>query len=165
MKLSLNGELIGMKNVSRQTRLTAAFDVPYQPGVLLAESLIDGKVIARQSFRTAGVPAKLRLTADRPRIRADRNALAFVTVEALDRAGLVVPDAAMTINFRLTGPGELGAVGNGDLRFVGSFRQPHCLTHQGRCLAVIRPKGNRHRRVPRQAAGLKAAIVKIQITV
>jgi beta-galactosidase len=141
VRLNLNGELIGTKKVSRQTRLTATFEVPYRPGVLTAEAIADGKIVARQSLRTAGAPAKLRLTADRPRIRPDRNDLTFVTVEVLDRAGVVVPDTALTANFRITGPGELATVGNGDLRFVGSFRQPHCLTHQGRCLAVIRPKG------------------------
>jgi beta-galactosidase len=141
VRLTLNGREIGTKEVSLATRLTAAFDVPYEPGVLTAEALAGGKVVARQSLRTAGPPAKLRLTADRPRIGADRNDLAFVTVEVLDRAGVVVPNAGTTIQFSLAGPGELAAVGNGDLRFVGSFRQPHCVVYQGRCLSVVRPKG------------------------
>jgi beta-galactosidase len=141
VRLSLNREVIGTKEVSRWTRLIAEFEVPYQPGVLMAEALVEGKVVARRLFRTAGSPAQLRLAVDRPRIRADRNDLAFVTVEVLDRAGVIVPCSATEIQFRLAGPGELAAVGNGDLRFVGSFRQPHCVTYQGRCLAILRPKG------------------------
>ena len=163
VRLTLNGKDLGTKAVSRETKFTATFDVPYEPGELRAEALTGGKVVARQSLRTAGAPAKLRLIADRPRIRADRNDLAFVTVEVLDRNGLVVPNAALTVNFRLTGPGELAAVGNGDPKFIGSFQQPHCMPHRGRCLAIVRPKGKPGAIEFRaQAKGLTLAALKIQ---
>jgi beta-galactosidase len=166
VRLTLNGREIGTKEVSRETKFTATFDVPYEPGELRAEALsAEGKVVARQSLRTAGAPAKLRLTVDRAKIRADRNDLAFVTVEVLDPNGLVVPNAALTVNFRLTGPGELAAVGNGDPKFVGSFQQPHCTPHRGRCLAIVRPKGKTGAIEFRaQVKGLTPAALKIQTT-
>ena len=165
VRLTLNGKDLGTKPVSRETKFTASFDVPYEPGELRAEALAGGKVVARQSLRTAGKPAKLRLTADRARIQADRNDLAFVTVEVLDRDGLVVPNAALTVNFRIAGPGELAAVGNGDPRFIGSFQQPHCTPQRGRCLAIVRPKGKPGAIEFRaQAKGLTPAAIKIQTT-
>jgi beta-galactosidase len=66
----------------------------------------------------------MRLTADRPEIRANRNDLAYVTVEVVDAAG------------------ELAAVGSGNPCDPSSFRRPERTAFQGRCLAILRPAGD-----------------------
>lgn len=78
VRLELNGKVIGEKTVSEATKLTAKFDVPYTPGKLVAIGLNNSKAIAKTVLNTTGEPKKLKLTADRTKIRADRNDLVYV---------------------------------------------------------------------------------------
>jgi beta-galactosidase len=142
VRLELNGKKLGEKLVSAGTKLTARFDVPYAPGILRAVGLINGKEVAAVAIRSAGPPKKLRLTADRPEIRASRNDLAYVTVEVVDAAGERVPFATVPVRFTVTGAGELAAVGSGNPCDPASFRRPERATFQGRCLAILRPVGD-----------------------
>lgn len=164
VRLLLNGKEIETKSVSPETKLTAEFEVPYAPGELQAIALKDGKEIEKRTFRTAGEPAKLRLTADRQKIHADRNDLAYVTVEVLDAAGNLAPDAMLPIRFSIEGEGvgKLIAVGSADPRDVASFQQPQRRTFQGKCLAVLQPNGARGSITLRATSeGIAPATIKI----
>jgi beta-galactosidase len=141
VRLELNGKVIGEKPVSDATKLTANFEVPYERGELRAVGLSGGKAVASASLRTAGEPEKIRLTADRTTIRADRNDLSYVTVEVVDRDGNVIPTAKIPIHFTVTGVGELAATGSAAPNDMASFRVPLRTTYQGRCLAILRPQG------------------------
>ena len=61
VKLYLNGQLIGTKQVSRETEFKAIFSVPYKAGTLRAEA--GGESV---TLKTAGKPARLRLTLTAP---------------------------------------------------------------------------------------------------
>jgi beta-galactosidase len=163
VRLLLNGKQVGEAAVSADTKLRADFSVPYAPGELRAVALTKGKELASVVFTTTGAPASLRLVADRASLRTDRNDLAFVTVEALDGSGRLVPDAVVPVRFSLTGVAELAAVGNANPKDAASFRQPERRTFQGRCLAVLRPTGSRGAITLRaEAEGLTAASVRLQ---
>lgn len=138
VRLELNGKVIATNPVNK---MTARFKVPYQPGELRAVGLSDDKDVASASLRTAGEAAKIRLTADRTTIRADRNDLCYVTVEVVDQNDNVVPVAANQIRFTVSGAGELAATGNGAPNDASSFRLPSRKAFQGRCLAILRPQG------------------------
>ena len=112
VRLELNGKVIGQKPVSDKTKLTAKFDVPYAAGELKATGVTDGKEVATKVFRTTGKPASIRMIADRSTISANRNDLAYVTVEITDDAGNLVPNADVKVNLSVTGDGELFASGN-----------------------------------------------------
>ena len=86
----------------------------YQPGELKVETYKNGKPWAVDSVKTAGVPAKPALSADRSGIRADGLDLSFVTVRVLDTAGVAVRRASDSIRFKIEGPGETIATDNGD---------------------------------------------------
>ncbi len=140
VRLELNGKEIATQQTN--ARLTARFDVPYAGGELKAVGLKDGKTVATKVLRTVGPAKKIRLTADRSTIRADRGDLAYVTVEITDAAGNVLPDASNLVRFTITGPGELAAVGSGAPNMMESFQQPRRTAWHGRCLAILRPKGD-----------------------
>ncbi len=142
VRLELNGKTIGEQDVSALTKLCARFDVPYAPGELRAIAIAQGRELGRTTLATTGPPRKLRLTPDRPRIRADRSDLSFVTVEVVDAQGRRVPDAVDVVRFTVSGPGELAAQGSGSPNDPASFRAPARKCFQGRCLAVVRPRGN-----------------------
>jgi beta-galactosidase len=143
--------------------LTARFEVPYAAGELKAVGLKKGKIVATKTLRTVGPAKKIRLTVDRATIRADRNDLAYVTVEITDAAGNVLPDASNLVHFKLTGPGELAAVGSGAPNVMESFRQPQHTAWHGRALAILRPLGSTGKiALTAEADGLKAATIVIK---
>ncbi len=141
VRLLLNGKAIATKPVSAETKYKAEFTVPYSPGELKAVALAGGQSIAELAFHTTGRPAALHLRADRGKIRNDRCDLAFVTVEVLDAAGELVPDAVAPVSFRISGAGELAGVGSANPKDVDSFQRPRHRTYHGQCLVVLRPNG------------------------
>ena len=163
VRLELNGKEIATKQINGG-RLTARFEVPYAAGELKAVGLKNGKIVATKILRTVGPAKKVRLTVDRSTIRADRNDLAYVTVEITDASGNLLPDATNLVHFTLTGPGELAAVGSGAPNVMESFRQPQHTAWHGRCLAILRPLGAAGKLALRaEADGLSAAEVTVRV--
>jgi beta-galactosidase len=160
----LNGQEIGVKPVSAETKFKAGFDVRYAPGELKAIAFAQGEQIAELTFETVGKPAELRLKADRQSIRRDSNDLAYVTLEVRDEAGELVPDAALPVAFSISGEGELAAVGTANPKDMGSFRQQHPTTFHGKCLAIVRPTGHAGSVTLRaQAEGLSPASIELKV--
>jgi beta-galactosidase len=141
VRLELNGKVIGTKPISAETKLTATFEVPYEAGELKAVALQDGKEMSTKIMKTTGKPVKIRLTADRAEIKASRNDLSYVTVEVIDEAGNLVPDAVLPVQFAVEGAGELAAVENGNPTDMKSFRHPQVNSFKGKCLVILRPTG------------------------
>lgn len=139
VRLLLNGENLGTRKPDE--KITAGFDVPYQPGTLTAIAYVNGKEIGRQTLTTVGVPAQVRLRADRVEVSDSRNDLAFVQVEVVDREGNLVPDAAVPLIFTVTGDAELAAAGSANPRAVESFKDDRCHAFHGMALAIVRPLG------------------------
>jgi len=162
VRLELNGKVIGQKQTSDKTRLTAKFTVPYSPGELKAIGIINGKEVATKMFKTAGKPSHLVLTSDRAHINADRNDLAYVSVEVRDKDENLVPNTHITVKFTVSGGGELLASGNAAPDDMHSFRKPECKTFNGKCLAIIRPYAKAGSiKVNAEAAGLPNAMIEI----
>jgi len=140
VRLVLNGKIIGEQNASAQTKLTATFTVNYQPGVLKAIGLKNGKAVDSVELKTAGKPARIRLTADRTRIQATPGNLVYITAEVLDEKGQLVPDASNLLHFNISGGGEIIATGNADPTGMESMQQPKHKTFEGKCLIIVRSK-------------------------
>ena len=139
VRLELNGDLAGIADVSEDTRLTAVFEVPYQPGVLTAIGLENGREITRQVLRTAGSPARLRVTPERETINLSPGELVYFNIEVVDENGQLVPYAENHVEFSIEGNGSLQAVGNGNPTDMKSFQQPFVNSFRGRCQIIVRP--------------------------
>jgi len=165
VKLELNGKLIGAQSVDGEKSITATFEVPYEPGTLVARCFDDGKETASQTIKTVGEPTAIRLAADRGIIRADRNDLAYIMTEVVDKDGNVIPWADdVTINFEISGQGELAGVGNGNPSDMASFQQPVRKTYMGTCLAIVRPVSTPGKIIIKaNAAGLKEGTVEVTV--
>lgn len=163
VKLELNGKIVGEQKVDMGKSITATFEVPFEPGTLIAHCYDNGKESASQTLETTGKPVAVRLVADRTRIRADRNDLSYVRAEIIDFKGNIVPDADDTmVNFEAIGNGKVAGVGNGNPRDMSSFQQPKKKAFQGICLAIIRPETTPGKiNVRATAEGLKEASVII----
>jgi beta-galactosidase len=81
----------------------------------------------------------------------------------MDRLGTVVPTAAIPIRFTVTGAGELAATGSPAPNDASSFHLPVRKTFEGRCLAILRPKGDAGKiTLKAEADGVKAAAIVVQ---
>ena len=131
--LYLNDKQIGKKTVDISTEFKAVFSVPYEAGTLRAEA--GGKSV---TLSTAGEPAKLRLTADRPALKADGQDLAYITIEVVDAQGRVCPDAAIPCEAAVQGQGRLMSFATADLQDHEPKTSPRVTTWKGRALLVVR---------------------------
>lgn len=133
VKLYLNDQLIGTKQVSRNSEFKAVFTVPYQTGTLRAEA--NGESII---LKTAGAPARIRLTPDRTVMTADGQSLIFVVAEVVDKNGILVPEAAIPCEATVKGAGKLLAFASADLKDVEPYTSSNTKTWKGRAMLVIR---------------------------
>ena len=140
VKLYLNDQLVGTKQVSRETEFKAVFTVPYAPGVLkaIATSQSAQSTQTTTILKTAGEPARLRLTPDRTVMAADGQSLTFITVEVVDKDGTPVPEAAIPCEATVKGAGSLLAFASADLKDTEPYTSPRVTTWKGRALLVIR---------------------------
>ncbi|MGV8096139.1 MAG: glycoside hydrolase family 2 TIM barrel-domain containing protein [Mangrovibacterium sp.] len=139
VRLELNNQIIGSKEVSEKTNLTARFEVPYQPGELTAVGIKDGREVARRVLRTTGKPSVIKIVAEEDKVLSAGNDLAYFNIEIQDENGLLVPDAVIPVEFSVEGNGRLQAVGNGNPADMMSFQQPKVSTYRGRCQIIVRP--------------------------
>ena len=133
VKLYLNDKLIGTKQVSRETEFKAVFTVLYKTGSLRAEA--GGESV---TLKTAGEPARLRLTTDRTVMKADGQSLTFVTVEVVDKNGVVCPEATIDCEAIVKGQGTLLAFASADLKDTEPYTSSRVKTWKGRALLVVR---------------------------
>gem|GEM_PF-3175551 len=86
----------------------------YAPDVLEARGSSSGRVVLIEKRETTGAPGKLALSTDRQKIAADGEDLSIITVEVRDAQGRLMPIAGNEVGFKITGPGSLIGLGNGD---------------------------------------------------
>ena len=163
IRMELNGKVIGTKSVSPDTKLTAMFEVPYEAGELKAIGMKDGKEVESKVLKTTGNAAKIKLTADRSTINASRNDLSYVTVEIVDEAGVLIPNAQPLVQFKVEGAGEIAAVENGNPTDLKSFRSPRVTSFNGRSLVILRPNGSSGEiKLKAESAGLEGTEITVQ---
>ena len=135
VRLYLNDRLVGEQ---QSAECKAVFTLPYQPGTLRAEGVTEEGQPVSVSLSTAGEPCQIRLTADKSTFLADGQDLIYVTVEILDRNGLVCPDAAIPLTATVKGAGSLLSFASADLKDTSVYTDAHCTTWKGRALLAVR---------------------------
>ena len=116
------------------------WEVPYKPGEIKVVAFRNGRPIGEDSRKTAHKAAAVKLTPEQLELADDE--LGFVKVELEDDNGTVLPLAKDRVNFKLEGPGEIVAVGNGSHSGLDSFAETssHPL-YYGRALVIVRRTG------------------------
>jgi beta-galactosidase len=135
VELFLNGQSQESKKVEPLTHLE--WTVKYEPGVLEARGMKDGKVVLIEKRETTGEPVSIRLTPDRAEINADGEDVCMLRVETLDSAGRVVPTSENMIVFKVTGEGKLIGVGNGDPNCQESDKEPRRSLFNGLAQVIV----------------------------
>jgi len=141
VELFLNNKSLGRKQTNRSTKFIAAWNVPYQPGALLAIGYDGGKKVNTAILNTALAPVAIKLTPDRNNISANKQDLCYVTIGLTDAKGNLDPRASNLLRFKVDGPGTIAGVGNADPRSTESYQQPQRKAWRGKCMVVIRSMG------------------------
>ncbi|SFF73065.1 beta-galactosidase [Novosphingobium sp. CF614] len=161
VRLRMNGEVIGEKPCDRI--MGAEFKAIYRPGVIAAEALQGGKVVARAVHRTAGPAVALRLTATRRDLRGDGEDVAAFTVDTVDAKGVHVPLADARVTFRTWG-GTLIGVGNGDPNCHESEKAPERSLFNGLAQLIVRADAREGQvLIEARAAGLVPARIAVPV--
>jgi beta-galactosidase len=180
VELFLNGKSLGRKkrfsepveipvgqNASRDRKFVSKYrlewQVPYQAGSLKAVAYQGGKQVAVDEVRTAGAPARVKITPDRATIQADGEDLSFVTVRIEDKDGNLCPMADNLVKFNVTGTGRIRAVDNGNAATVESFQADHRKAFSGMALLIVSSQKGQAGRIHVTAIsdGLTAGAVEI----
>jgi beta-galactosidase len=164
VRLYLNDKLIGEKATGRSEQFKAMFTVPYAPGTLKAVGIRGDRAVAESVLTTAGNPVRLRLTADRTTLQAGGQDLSFVTVEAIDAEGRFQPNADQEVQFTITGPGAIAAVGNADGKDESPYQGDRRKLFQGRALVVVRTQGQSGAiQLTAKTAGLAENVLRLDV--
>ena len=179
VELFVNGKSVGRKkrfaepfeipvggNVSKDhkfvTKYRLEWQVPFAPGSLKAVAYQGGKQVAADEVRTAGAPARIRLTPDRSTIHADGDDLSFVTVRIEDKDGNLCPMADNLVKFDVSGAGSIAAVDNGNAATTEAFQADHRKAFSGMALLIVRSQKQAGKiRVMATSEGLRQAETEI----
>ena len=138
VRLYLNGKNIGEKETAKAQEFKATFIIPYTKGELKAVGLQNNKEVASVFLKTAGETAIIKLKADRKTIEADGQDLVYVNVEILDEKGILNPNAANELTFKVSGAGAIAGVDNADLKDADLYVANTRKAWKGRAMVIIK---------------------------
>jgi beta-galactosidase len=141
--------------------------VAFEPGTIKAIAKNKGQVVVADELQTAGKSAKIMLVADRNKISTDWDGVCCVTAAVTDENGVHIPSANDLISFKISGPGVIAAVSNGDRSSHESFQSPRRRAFQGQCIAIIKAGSGDGGKITLSASapGLSDASVTIESVV
>lgn len=163
VELLLDGQSVGVapvgSDVGGQARgFIARFETVYRRGVLVAVARRNGTEVGRAQLCSLVGDVTLSASAERKKVAASPDDLAFVHLAIQDAAGTVAVDAAADVTVTVTGPAELVALSSAKPDDEHSFAGASHATHEGRLLAVVRPTGRGRIRVVAESAVGRASV-------
>lgn len=160
-ELFLNGKSLGRK-IKGPFQYRLRWDsVKYEPGELKVITYKNSKQWATVSKKTTGVAVRIQLLME---TKIKRKDLAFITVQLLDKEGLLVPTADNLVRFKLSGPGKITAVGNGDPTNYDSFQSNMYKAFLGQCLLIVQStERNGTIRISAESDSLKSGGIQISL--
>ncbi len=136
VELFLNGKSLGEKNMIDEMDLV--WQVPYEPGVIVAKGKKGEKIVSIKEISTSGSPAKIQLVADRKTILANGQDVVHLEINIQDEHNNFVPDASNKIILKIEGDATIIAVDNGDPLNEESYNSSSLKAFNGKCLVIIK---------------------------
>jgi beta-galactosidase len=143
VELFLNGKSLGTQKLHPDAS-AITYQVPFEAGVLKAVARSGGKIVANDELRTAGKPARIVFTADKPSmaLTPDWNDVRTVSATLVDEAGTRIPDSATVVHFSVSGPASIVAVDNGNMMDHDPFQATQRKLYDGHAIALLRATGS-----------------------
>lgn len=168
-ELFVNGKSMGRQKIDHAhgQKLTADYIVTYEKGEITAVAYDDdGKEIARQSRKSFGDSAALKLDMYEPdrKYTAGCGDMAFIEVSAEDAEGNPVENACDLVDVKVEGAGYLAGLDNGDSTDSAEYKGYSKRLFSGKMLILVsvgKEKGEV--KVSVSAKGLKGAEVSFNV--
>ena len=123
------------------TRMNSEYHVGWRvifdPGEVKVVARKNGQVVGEQTIKTAGPPAKIRLSKD----YQGKNTT-FITAEVVDKDGNLCPWADDLIHFIGEGDGRILGTDNGCQTSMERFTSPQRHAFHGKCMVVVTGNGS-----------------------
>jgi beta-galactosidase len=106
VELFVNGKSRGVVAMPTNGYIFAFPEIVFEPGVIKAAAMAEGKTVARDEIQTTGEARALKLTAHAgPKgLQADGSDAAFFDVEVVDAQGRRCPTDEARVDFKIAGP-------------------------------------------------------------
>lgn len=140
-------------------------DAVYEPGeVKVVAYDAEGKPAEEKIVRTAGKADHLVLSANREALNADGDDLVYITVQAADKNGNIVPTDSREVKFAVKGAGKFRAAANGDPTSLRLFHLPATDLFSGAATAIVQADATKGMvTLEAKAKGLKGAKITIPV--
>lgn len=140
-------------------------DAVYEPGeVKVVAYDAEGKPAEEKIVRTAGKADHLVLSANREALKADGDDLVYITVQAADKNGNIVPTDSREVKFAVKGAGKFRAAANGDPTSLRLFHLPATDLFSGAATAIVQADASKGTvTLEAKAKGLKGAKITIPV--
>ena len=153
-ELFVNGKSQGRK--SRDGYRFVWDNVVYEPGTVEVIVYKNGSEWAREQVRTAGKASALAASVD-----YSGEDLTYLTVDVLDKKGILVPDADNLLSFSVQGPALIIGTDAGDPTSHVPLYSPELPAFHGKASAVIRRTGEGPVKVICKSKGLKTTKITL----
>ena len=140
VEILINGRSLGRRAlcIDRPMPCSVRFETVYESGEVTAVSYSGGKEISRDSLHTTGKAEKIRIAAEKDKMRADGHDLIFVNIEIVDADGNIVPDADTELNAAASGVGLAAGFGSAAPVTEEDYTDNKAHTYRGRAMLVLR---------------------------
>lgn len=172
-----NDSVCTTKSGSNASSLYASFNVAFTGGTISAKAFdesnqeITQNAVGTKSVSTPGTVSKLSASSNQKTIPADGYSLAYITVDVTDASGNLKTTAENTIQFSLTGNGEIAGVDNGNQATKEKYQQSSVIqgsksasikAYAGKALVIVRStKESGSFTVTASSSGLSSSSVTI----
>ena len=136
------------------TEYHVGWRVTFDPGEVKVVARKDGKIVGEQTIKTAGTPAKIRLSKD----YQGKNTT-FVTAEVVDKDGNLCPWAEDQIYFIYEGDGKVLGTDNGCQTSMENFKAPQRKAFFGKCMVVASGNGS----ITAKSPTLQSDVIQLKV--
>ncbi|SEW35268.1 protein of unknown function [Chitinophaga arvensicola] len=164
MELFLNGQSLGIQQMSSFPDHVITWYVPYKKGQLKAIARNGTKVMAEYELNTAGAPAKLRAIVEQPVLKANQQDVASLAVYVEDDKNRWVYLSENKLTVNVTGPVKLLGLENANANDTSRYAGNSHHAFRGRIKVYVQALGKPGQaRVTISSPGLKTAVVPLII--
>ena len=128
--------------------------VVFEPGEVKVVARKDGKIVGEQTIKTAGAPARIRLSKD----YQGKNTT-FITAEVVDKDGNLCPWAEDQMYFFYEGDGEILGTDNGCQTSMENFKAPRRKAFFGKCMVVVSGNGS----ITAKSPTLQSDVIQLKV--
>ena len=136
------------------TEYHVGWRVTFDPGEVKVVARKDGKIVGEQTIKTAGAPAKIRLSKD----YQGKNTT-FITAEVVDKDGNLCPWAEDQIYFIHEGDGKVLGTDNGCQTSMENFKAPQRKAFFGKCMVVVSGNGS----ITAKSPTLQSDVIQLKV--